>query len=223
MRNISADIENWKRRLAAADRFFDPTLLVEARKGNKKSALLLVKRYEHRVARIIESRLGNARIRDKEDILQDALATMYGKVSTGGFTWTSENAFFRWIVLTVTGTIESQLASQPRHDAPYIDERGTVVDPSSAADVYEGMVVYDNSTDTPGNQMIDSEVKSMLSSALKHLDGTDRSIVELIMNGASYALVAKKIKMSPSRVKQRYFTGLRRIRKILERVEGHPF
>jgi DNA-directed RNA polymerase specialized sigma24 family protein len=208
MRDIALELCNWKKRLESPERPWDPNVLREARNGSRPAKLLILRRYEHRVARIIESRLGNAQIRDKEDILQDALATIYTKLEAKGFEWESENAFFRWLVLTVTAEIKSELTLQAQ-------EREAVVHFYwSEPEALEYFLGPQDSQETVGLDDV-----SYIRSKLNKLDITDRKIVAMISGGASFGLVSQKLGISVLRVRRRYQISLEQLRRELAELE----
>lgn len=79
---------------------------------------LLVRRLEHRLARIIDLRLAEIRVSDKEEILKETLVQIYHRIMSGGFEWTTEVMFLQFAVLTVTEAIASHLNAEVMRGGP---------------------------------------------------------------------------------------------------------
>ena len=105
MRNVEQEIAQWKARLQSVEGVCDETLLANARNGCTAAVHQLSHRFESRIAKIIEARLGRAKAGDKEDLFQEAFLQVFNGIRLGKFESDSEASFLRWFVLVVTNVL----------------------------------------------------------------------------------------------------------------------
>jgi len=202
MRNIENEIARWKRRLEAPDRRWDPKVILEARQGNQNAAKLLVRRYERRLAKIIDTRLGEIQISDKEDIMQDTLSRIYQRIGGRGFGWKNEVSFFRFAVLTVTEAIANHLDDWHKGAVKsFNDEEFDSVD-----FFYEGMDDIETHEATRLlRELFDEMIKI-------ELNRTNQKIMQWLVQGQSLNDISQKLKIPLRLLRARIKRSIEKLR-----------
>ena len=183
MRNIEKEISGWKHRLDAPDRPWDPQLITDARRGNQDAVKLLVGRVERKLAKIIEVRLRDIPVSDKEDIMQETLAKIYRKIDSSGFSWSKEGLFLQFAVLTVTGAIANHV-------------KAAALSKKAVNSVNPDLLMFSGSFRPVLEDLIAKEDLGRLRRAIDRMPEKDRRLVECMMQGLSTSKISEGLGMS---------------------------
>ena len=86
----------------------DQKLVVRVQKGDKTAFDLLVRKYQHKVAKLVSRYVRDRR--EVEDVTQEAFIKAYRAI--GGFR--GESAFYTWLYRIAVNTAKNYLESQSR-------------------------------------------------------------------------------------------------------------
>src|SRR3989337_211551 len=86
----------------------DQKLVVRVQKGHKTACDLLVRKYQHKVAKLVSRYVRDRR--EVEDVTQEAFIKAYRAI--GGFR--GESAFYTWLYRIAVNTAKNYLESQSR-------------------------------------------------------------------------------------------------------------
>ena len=91
-----------------SERSIDQKLVVRVQKGDKTAFDLLVRKYQHKIAKLISRYVRDRR--EVEDVTQETLIKAYRAI--GGFR--GESAFYTWLYRIAVNTAKNYLESQGR-------------------------------------------------------------------------------------------------------------
>ena len=191
-----------------SERSIDQKLVVRVQKGDKGAFDLLVRKYQHKVAKLIARY-----VRDRgeiEDVTQEAFIKAYRAI--GGFR--GESAFYTWLYRIAVNTAKNYLDSQGRRP------------PSSDVEV-EGAELIDSADSlrdqaTPERRLLTDEIAATVNRAIAALPEDLRTAIILReIDGLSYEEIAQVMECPIGTVRSRIFRAREAIdtelRPLLER------
>jgi RNA polymerase sigma-70 factor, ECF subfamily len=191
-----------------SERSIDQKLVVRVQKGDKTAFDLLVRKYQHKVAKLV-----SRYVRDRgevEDVTQEALIKAYRAI--GGFR--GESAFYTWLYRIAVNTAKNYLESQGRRPP------GSDVEIEGAELIESGEGLRDQAT--PERQMLTNEIATTVHRVLEHLPPDLRTAITLReIEGMSYEEIAEVMDCPIGTVRSRIFRAREAIdqelRPLLER------
>ena len=191
-----------------SERSIDQKLVVRVQKGDKTAFDLLVRKYQHKVAKLISRYVRDRR--EVEDVTQEALIKAYRAI--GGFR--GESAFYTWLYRIAVNTAKNYLESQSRRPP------GSDVEIESAELIEGGEGLRDQAT--PERQMLTNEIATTVHRVLELLPPDLRTAITLReIEGMSYEEIAEVMDCPIGTVRSRIFRAREAIdlelRPLLER------
>jgi len=174
------------------ERSVDQILVTRVQKGDKSAFDLLVRKYQHRVAKLV-----SRYVRDRgevEDVTQEAMIKAYRAI--GGFR--GESAFYTWLYRIAVNTAKNYLESQGRRP------------PSSDVEI-EGAELAESGGElrdqaTPEHQMLTDEIAATVQRVIETLPPDLRTAVTLReIDGLSYEEIAEVMDCPIGTVRSRIF------------------
>lgn len=175
-----------------SERSVDQMLVARVQKGDKSAFDLLVRKYQHKVAKLV-----SRYVRDRgevEDVTQEALIKAYRAI--GGFR--GESAFYTWLYRIAVNTAKNYLESQGRRP------------PSSDVEI-EGAELAESGGElrdqaTPERQMLTDEIAATVQRVIEALPPDLRTAVTLReIDGMSYEEIAEVMDCPIGTVRSRIF------------------
>ena len=174
------------------ERNVDQKLVVRVQKGDKSAFDLLVRKYQHRIAKLV-SRFVSDRS-EVEDVTQEAFIKAYRAI--GGFR--GDSAFYTWLYRIAINTAKNYLVSQGRRPPT------TDVDADDAELTDAGVNLRDNMT--PERHMLTAEIAETVERAMANLpDDLRTAIVLREIDGLSYEEIAAVMECPIGTVRSRIF------------------
>lgn len=191
-----------------SERSIDQKLVVRVQKGDKTAFDLLVRKYQHKIAKLISRYVRDRR--EVEDVTQEALIKAYRAI--GGFR--GESAFYTWLYRIAVNTAKNYLESQGRRPP------GSDVEIEGAELIESGDGLRDQAT--PERQMLTDEIATTVHRVLEHLPLDLRTAITLReIEGMSYEEIAEVMECPIGTVRSRIFRAREAIdqelRPLLER------
>jgi RNA polymerase sigma-70 factor (ECF subfamily) len=191
-----------------SERSIDQTLVVRVQKGDKTAFDLLVRKYQHKVAKLVSRYVRDRR--EVEDVTQEAFIKAYRAI--GGFR--GESAFYTWLYRIAVNTAKNYLESQSRRPP------GSDMEIEGAELIESGAGLRDQAT--PERQMLTNEIASTVHRVLEHLPPDLRTAITLReIEGMSYEEIAEVMDCPIGTVRSRIFRAREAIdqelRPLLER------
>ena len=191
-----------------SERSIDQKLVVRVQKGDKTAFDLLVRKYQHKVAKLVSRYVRDRR--EVEDVTQEALIKAYRAI--GGFR--GESAFYTWLYRIAVNTAKNYLESQSRRPP------GSDMEIEGAELIESGAGLRDQAT--PERQMLTNEIASTVHRVLEHLPPDLRTAITLReIEGMSYEEIAEVMDCPIGTVRSRIFRAREAIdqelRPLLER------
>jgi len=174
------------------ERSVDQMLVTRVQKGDKSAFDLLVRKYQHKVAKLVSRYVRDRR--EVEDVTQEALIKAYRAI--GGFR--GESAFYTWLYRIAVNTAKNYLESQGRRP------------PSSDVEI-EGAELSESGGElrdqaTPERQMLTDEIASTVWRVIESLPPDLRTAVTLReIDGLSYEEIAEVMECPIGTVRSRIF------------------
>lgn len=169
----------------------DTELVQRAQKGDKSAFDLLVRKYQHRIAAVVNRFVRNPA--ECQDVVQDSFIKAYR--SLPGFR--GESQFYTWMYRIAVNTAKNHLASQKRRP-------GADVELEDAEFIEGGIYVQNN--DTPEHELLREELAQVVSKALAQLPEEIRQAITLReMEGLSYEEIAEVMNSPVGTVRSRIF------------------
>lgn len=174
------------------ERSIDQELVVRVQKGDKGAFDLLVRKYQHRIAKLV-----SRYVRDRaetEDVTQEAFIKAFRAIK--GFR--GESAFYTWLYRIAINTAKNYLVSQGRR-LPTADME---------TEEAEAVVVGTNLRDatTPERQMLAGEIGEAVERVLARLPDDLRTAITLReIEGLSYEEIAGIMECPVGTVRSRIF------------------
>ena len=191
-----------------SERDIDQKLVVRVQKGDKTAFDLLVRKYQHKVAKLVSRYVRDRR--EVEDVTQEALIKAYRAI--GGFR--GESAFYTWLYRIAVNTAKNYLESQGRRPP------GSDMEIEGAELIESGEGLRDQAT--PERQMLTNEIAATVHRVLEHLPPDLRTAITLReIEGMSYEEIAEVMDCPIGTVRSRIFRAREAIdlelRPLLER------
>ena len=191
-----------------SERSIDQKLVVRVQKGDKTAFDLLVRKYQHKVAKLVSRYVRDRR--EVEDVTQEALIKAYRAI--GGFR--GESAFYTWLYRIAVNTAKNYLESQGRRPP------GSDMEIESAELIESGEGLRDQAT--PERQMLTDEIATTVHRVLELLPPDLRTAITLReIEGMSYEEIAEVMDCPIGTVRSRIFRAReaidRELRPLLER------
>jgi RNA polymerase sigma-70 factor (ECF subfamily) len=174
------------------ERSVDQMLVTRVQKGDKSAFDLLVRKYQHKVAKLVSRYVRDRR--EVEDVTQEALIKAYRAI--GGFR--GESAFYTWLYRIAVNTAKNYLESQGRRP------------PSSDVEI-EGAELAESGGElrdqaTPERQMLTDEIAATVWRVIESLPPDLRTAVTLReIDGLSYEEIAEVMECPIGTVRSRIF------------------
>jgi len=175
-----------------SERSVDQMLVARVQKGDKSAFDLLVRKYQHKVAKLVSRYVRDRR--EVEDVTQEALIKAYRAI--GGFR--GESAFYTWLYRIAVNTAKNYLESQGRRP------------PSSDVEI-EGAELAESGGElrdqaTPERQMLTDEIAATVWRVIETLPPDLRTAVTLReIDGLSYEEIAEVMDCPIGTVRSRIF------------------
>jgi RNA polymerase sigma-70 factor (ECF subfamily) len=174
------------------ERNVDQKLVERVQKGDKSAFDLLVRKYQHRIAKLV-SRFVHDRS-EVEDVTQEAFIKAYRAI--GGFR--GDSAFYTWLYRIAINTAKNYLVSQGRRPPT------TDVEADEAELTDAGVSLRDNMT--PERHMLTAEIAETVERAMANLpDDLRTAIVLREIDGLSYEEIAAVMECPIGTVRSRIF------------------
>ena len=191
-----------------SERSVDQKLVVRVQKGDKTAFDLLVRKYQHKVAKLVSRYVRDRR--EVEDVTQEAFIKAYRAI--GGFR--GESAFYTWLYRIAVNTAKNYLESQSRRPP------GSDMEIEGAELIESGEGLRDQAT--PERQMLTNEIATTVHRVLEHLPPDLRTAITLReIEGMSYEEIAEVMDCPIGTVRSRIFRAREAIdqelRPLLER------
>ncbi len=191
-----------------SERSIDQKLVVRVQKGDKTAFDLLVRKYQHKVAKLVSRYVRDRR--EVEDVTQEAFIKAYRAI--GGFR--GESAFYTWLYRIAVNTAKNYLESQGRRPP------GSDMEIEGAELIESGEGLRDQAT--PERQMLTNEIAATVHRVLEHLPPDLRTAITLReIEGMSYEEIAEVMDCPIGTVRSRIFRAREAIdqelRPLLER------
>jgi RNA polymerase sigma-70 factor (ECF subfamily) len=191
-----------------SERSIDQKLVVRVQKGDKTAFDLLVRKYQHKVAKLISRYVRDRR--EVEDVTQEAFIKAYRAI--GGFR--GESAFYTWLYRIAVNTAKNYLESQSRRPP------GSDMEIEGAELIESGEGLRDQAT--PERQMLTNEIATTVHRVLELLPPDLRTAITLReIEGMSYEEIAEVMDCPIGTVRSRIFRAREAIdqelRPLLER------
>ena len=186
----------------------DQKLVVRVQKGDKTAFDLLVRKYQHKVAKLVSRYVRDRR--EVEDVTQEAFIKAYRAI--GGFR--GESAFYTWLYRIAVNTAKNYLESQSRRPP------GSDMEIEGAELIESGEGLRDQAT--PERQMLTDEIATTVHRVLELLPPDLRTAITLReIEGMSYEEIAEVMDCPIGTVRSRIFRAREAIdqelRPLLER------
>jgi len=191
-----------------SERSIDQKLVVRVQKGDKTAFDLLVRKYQHKIAKLISRYVRDRR--EVEDVTQEALIKAYRAI--GGFR--GESAFYTWLYRIAVNTAKNYLESQGRRPP------GTDMEIETAELTDGGASLRELAT--PERQMLTDEIANTVNRVIEGLPEDLRTAITLReIEGMSYEEIAQVMDCPIGTVRSRIFRAReaidRELRPLLER------
>lgn len=190
------------------ERSVDQALVARVQRGDKGAFDLLVRKYQHKVAKLISRYLSNRA--EVEDITQE----VFIKAFRGLPGFRGESAFYTWLYRIAVNTAKNYLESQGRRPP------GTGIDIESA-ELLDSMESL-RDVATPERDMLTGEIADTVNRAIAALPPDLRTAITLRdLDGLSYEEIAQVMECPIGTVRSRIFRAReaidKQLRPLLER------
>ena len=174
------------------ERSIDQKLVARVQQGDKTAFDLLVRKYQHKLAKLISRYVRDRR--EVEDVTQEALIKAYRAI--GGFR--GESAFYTWLYRIAVNTAKNYLESQGRRP-PGADMEIEVAElANGGANLREQA--------TPERQMLTDEIADTVRRTIEGLPEDLRTAITLReIEGMSYEEIAQVMDCPIGTVRSRIF------------------
>ncbi len=175
-----------------SERGIDQKLVARVQRGDKGAFDLLVRKYQHKVAKLVSRYVRDRR--EVEDVTQEALIKAYRAI--GGFR--GESAFYTWLYRIAVNTAKNYLESMGRRPP------GSDVEVEGAELIESGDGLRDQAT--PERQMLTDEIASTVHRVIENLPADLRTAITLReIEGLSYEEIAHVMDCPIGTVRSRIF------------------
>ncbi|HYA39279.1 MAG TPA: RNA polymerase sigma factor RpoE [Candidatus Methylomirabilis sp.] len=175
-----------------SERGIDQKLVARVQRGDKAAFDLLVRKYQHKVAKLVSRYVRDRR--EVEDVTQEALIKAYRAI--GGFR--GESAFYTWLYRIAVNTAKNYLESMGRRPP------GSDVEVEGAELIESGDGLRDQAT--PERQMLTDEIAATVHRVIENLPADLRTAITLReIEGLSYEEIAQVMDCPIGTVRSRIF------------------
>ena len=175
-----------------SERGIDQKLVARVQRGDKTAFDLLVRKYQHKVAKLVSRYVRDRR--EVEDVTQEALIKAYRAI--GGFR--GESAFYTWLYRIAVNTAKNYLESMGRRPP------GSDVEVEGAELIESGDGLRDQAT--PERQMLTDEIAATVHRVIENLPADLRTAITLReIEGLSYEEIAQVMDCPIGTVRSRIF------------------
>ena len=186
----------------------DQLLVARVQQGDKAAFDLLVRKYQHKIAKLISRYVRD--LREVEDVTQEALIKAYRAI--GGFR--GDSAFYTWLYRIAVNTAKNYLETQGRRPP------GSDMEIEGAELIESGEGLRDQAT--PERQLLTNEIASTVQRVMTNLPADLRTAITLReIEGMSYEEIAGIMECPIGTVRSRIFRAREAIdqelRPLLER------
>jgi RNA polymerase sigma-70 factor (ECF subfamily) len=193
------------------ERSIDQQLVVRVQKGDKSAFDLLVRKYQHRIAKLVSRYVYDRS--EVEDVTQEAFIKAYRAIK--GFR--GESAFYTWLYRIAINTAKNYLVAQGRR--PSIADVET--EEAEASDIGTNL----RDATTPERHLLADEIGRTVERVLAALPEDLRTAVTLReIEGLSYEEIAEVMDCPIGTVRSRIFRAreaiAQRLRPLLDTREG---
>jgi len=186
-----------------SERSVDQKLVLQVQKGDKAAFDLLVRKYQHKVAKLV-----SRYVRDRgevEDVAQEAFIKAYRAI--GGFR--GDSAFYTWLYRIAVNTAKNYLDSQGRRP-PSSDME---IDGAELIDAGEAL----REQASPEHSLLTDEIAGTVSRVIESLPQDLRTAITLReIEGMSYEEIAQVMDCPIGTVRSRIFRAREAIDKELQ-------
>ena len=191
-----------------SERSIDQKLVLRVQKGDKAAFDLLVRKYQHKIAKLISRYVRD--LREVEDVTQEALIKAYRAIE--GFR--GDSAFYTWLYRIAVNTAKNYLETQARRPP------GSDMEIEGAELIESGEGLRDQAT--PERQLLTNEIASTVQRVMTNLPADLRTAITLReIEGMSYEEIAGIMECPIGTVRSRIFRAREAIdqelRPLLER------
>ena len=191
-----------------SERSIDQKLVLRVQNGDKAAFDLLVRKYQHKIAKLISRYVRD--LREVEDVTQEALIKAYRAI--GGFR--GDSAFYTWLYRIAVNTAKNYLETQGRRPP------GSDMEIEGAELIESGEGLRDQAT--PERQLLTNEIASTVQRVMTNLPADLRTAITLReIEGMSYEEIAGIMECPIGTVRSRIFRAREAIdqelRPLLER------
>src|SRR3954447_439846 len=181
----------------------DQQLVQRVQKGDKGAFDLLVRKYQHRVLKLVSRFVNDAA--EAEDVAQEAFLKAYRALAS----FRGESAFYTWLYRIAINTAKNALVANRRRP---VDFNLDLQDP----DQYERQARLKDE-DTPEGVLLTDEIRQVVERALEQLpEDLRRAIVLRELEGLSYEEIAEAMDCPVGTVRSRIFRAREAIDKKLK-------
>jgi RNA polymerase sigma-70 factor (ECF subfamily) len=175
-----------------SERSVDQKLVARVQRGDKAAFDLLVRKYQHKVAKLVSRYVRDRR--EVEDVTQEALIKAYRAI--GGFR--GDSAFYTWLYRIAVNTAKNYLESMGRRPP------GSDVEVEGAELIESGDGLRDQAT--PERQMLTDEIAATVHRVIENLPEDLRTAITLReIEGLSYEEIAQVMDCPIGTVRSRIF------------------
>jgi RNA polymerase sigma-70 factor (ECF subfamily) len=175
-----------------SERSVDQKLVVRVQKGDKTAFDLLVRKYQHKIAKLVSRYVRDRR--EVEDVTQEALIKAYRAI--GGFR--GESAFYTWLYRIAVNTAKNYLESQG------LRPPGSDMEIEIAEIADSGASLREQAT--PERQMLTDEIANTVHRVIEGLPEDLRAAITLReLEGMSYEEIAQIMDCPIGTVRSRIF------------------
>jgi len=188
--------------------YTDQELVERVQKGDKAAFDLLVRKYQHKVIKLI-----SRYVRDQSevhDVAQEAFIKAYRALAN----FRGESAFYTWLYRIAINSAKNYLLSRGRQ--PVYTESEVTYDDDDFSPISQQA-----DTDTPENILLGDEVKNVVAQAIDHLPEDLRTAIILReLEGMSYDEIAQTMDCPVGTVRSRLFRAREFVDNELEKLAG---
>jgi RNA polymerase sigma-70 factor (ECF subfamily) len=175
-----------------SERGVDQKLVARVQRGDKSAFDLLVRKYQHKVAKLVSRYVRDRR--EVEDVTQEALIKAYRAI--GGFR--GDSAFYTWLYRIAVNTAKNYLESMGRRPP------GSDMEVEGAELIESGDGLRDQAT--PERQMLTEEIAATVHRVIENLPADLRTAITLReIEGLSYEEIAQVMDCPIGTVRSRIF------------------
>jgi len=181
----------------------DQALVARVQKGDKHAFDLLVRKYQHRIMKVLSRYLYDQE--DVMDIAQESFIKAYRALPT----FRGDSAFYTWLYRIAINTAKNHLVSQSRRPTQGL------VDNQEAEQFENAVQLRDNAT--PERLAMQDEIGGVIMKAFEELPDDLRTAITLReLEGLSYEEIAEAMSCPVGTVRSRIFRAREAIDKKLE-------